>query len=195
MIIKIKNEELIQELIGKVEEFPLYTTQILNLANQNAQGTRPRVVGQLSELIKECPERTYEGWKRWYLMKNPEAIESASEKIKTMVNNLEEAIRKIDKPMIERWVEDLIIEKTFIGLRFQEAILKKVANIKKEKYRLSIIEEESKGIDGFIGDIPISIKPITYKIKNSLRENIEAKIIYYEKTKNGLNIDASELLN
>jgi hypothetical protein len=70
-----------------------------------------------------------------------------------------------------------------------------VANIKKEKYRLSIIEEESKGIDGFIGDIPISIKPITYKIKNSLRENIEAKIIYYEKTKNGLNIDASELLN
>ncbi len=195
MIIKIKNEELIQELIGKVEEFPLYTTQILNLANQNAQGTRPRVVGQLSELIKECPERTYEGWKRWYLMKNPEAIESASEKIKTMVNNLEEAIRKIDKPMIERWVEDLIIEKTFIGLRFQEAILKKVANIKKEKHRLSIIEEESKGIDGFIGDIPISIKPITYKIKNSLRENIEAKIIYYEKTKNGLNIDASELLN
>ena len=51
MVIKIKNEELIQELIGEIKEFPRYTTQILNLANQNSQGTRPRVVGQLSELV------------------------------------------------------------------------------------------------------------------------------------------------
>lgn len=195
MIIKIKNKELIQELIGEIKEFPRYTTQILNLANQNSQGTRPRVVGQLSELIKECPEKTYEGWKNWYLAKHPEAIENASGKINEMINNLKEAIQKIDKEMIKKWVEDLVLEKTFIGLRFQEAILKKVASIKKEKYGLSTPREESKGIDGFIGDDPISIKPITYKMKNSLRENINAKIIYYDKTKNGLNIDASELLN
>lgn len=47
-MLKMKNEELIQELIGSKNDFPKYTTQILNLANQNAQGTRPRVVGQLS---------------------------------------------------------------------------------------------------------------------------------------------------
>jgi len=195
MTIKIKNEELIQELIGEVKEFPRYTTQILNLANQNSQGTRPRVVGQLSELIKECPEKTYKGWKNWYLAKHPKAIENASEKINEMVNNLKKAIQKIDKTMIKKWVEDLVLEKTFIGLRFQEAILKKVANIKKVEYKLSTPQEESKGIDGFISDDAVSIKPITYKTKNSLRENIEAKIIYYDKTKRGLNIDASELLN
>lgn len=195
MIIKIKNDELIRELIGEIKEFPRYTTQILNLANQNSQGTRPRVVGQLSELIKECPEKTYEGWKNWYLAKHPKAIENASEKVSEMVNNLKEAIQKINKTMIKKWVEDLVLEKTFIGLRFQEAILKKVSNIKKIKYRLSNPQEESKGIDGFIGDNAVSIKPITYKTKNSLRENIEAKIIYYDKTKSGLSIDASELLN
>lgn len=97
--------------------------------------------------------------------------------------------------MVKKWVEDLVLEKTFIGLRFQEAILKKVANIKKVKYRLSTPQEESKGIDGFIGDDMVSIKPITYKTKNSLRENIKAKIIYYNKTKSGLSIDAGELLN
>lgn len=193
MIIKIKNEELIQELIGEVKEFPRYTTQILNLANQNAQGTRPRVVGQLSELINECPEKTYEGWKKWYLAKHPKAIENASEKINKMISNLKEAIQKIDKAMIKKWVEDLVLEKTFIGLRFQEAILRKVADIKKVEYRLSTPQEESKGIDGFIGDDAISIKPITYKAKNSLREDINAKIIYYDKTKAGLTIDASEL--
>lgn len=77
-IIRIKNEDLIRELIGKVKNFPKYTTQIINLANQNAQGTRSRVVGQMSELIQECPEKTYEGWKNWYLGKYPDAIGNAT---------------------------------------------------------------------------------------------------------------------
>ena len=194
MIIKIKNDELAKELIGEIKEFPRYTTQILNLANQNSQGTRPRVVGQLSELINECPEKTYEGWKSWYLAKYPKAINNASEKVNEMIGNLKDAILKIDETMIKRWLEDLVLEKTFVGLRFQEAILKKIAEIKKENYRFSTPKEESKGIDGFIGDVSISIKPTTYKAKNSLRENIAAKIVYYDKTKSGLVIDASELL-
>jgi len=194
MLIKIKNEELVKELIGEVKDFPLYTTQLINLANQNAQGTRPRVVGQLTELIKECPKRTYEGWKSWYLSKYPNAIENATERINEMMNNLKEAIKAIDKSMIKKWVEDLVLEKTFIGLRFQEAILKKVASIKNTNYRLAEPKEESKGIDGFIGDIPISIKPITYKTKDALREEIKVKIIFYNKTKSGLEIDADNVL-
>ncbi len=194
MLIKIKNEELVKELIGEIKEFPLYTTQLINLANQNAQGTRPRVVGQLTDLIQECPERTYEGWKNWYLSKYPNAIENATERINEMMNNLKEAIKSIDKSMIKKWVEDLVLEKTFIGLRFQEAILKKVASIKNTNYRLAEPKEESQGIDGFIGDIPVSIKPITYKTKNALREEIKAKIIFYNKTKSGLEIDADNVL-
>lgn len=194
MLIKIKNEELIKELVGEIKDFPLYTTQLINLANQNAQGTRPRVVGQLTELINECPEKTYEGWKKWYLSKYPNAIEDATERINEMMDNLKKAIKSIDKLMIKRWVEDLVLEKTFIGLRFQEAILKKVASIKNTDYRPAEPNEESQGIDGFIGSIPVSIKPITYKTKDALREEIKIKIIFYNKTKSGLEIDADEIL-
>lgn len=194
MLIKIKNEELVKELIGEVKDFPLYTTQLINLANQNAQGTRPRVVGQLTELIKECPERTYEGWKKWYLSKYPNAIENATERINEMMDKLKGAIKLIDKSMIKKWAEDLILEKTFVGLRFHEAILKKVASIKNTNCRLAEPKEESQGIDGFIGDIPVSIKPITYKTKDALREEIKAKIIFYNKTKSGLEIDADNVL-
>ncbi len=193
-MIKINNKELIKELIGEIKDFPKYTTQIINLANQNAQGTRPRVVGQLSELIKECPEKTYKGWKKWYLVKHPNAIENAAEKINEIINSLKNAIQSIDKPMIKRWVEDLVLEKTFIGLRFQEAILRKIALIKNTNYRLANPEEESQGIDGFIGNIPVSIKPTTYKIKNALREEIKSKIIFYKKTKSGLEINVDEIL-
>lgn len=193
-LLKVKNKELIQELIGTVEDYPRYVTQLLNLANQNAQGTRPRVVGQLTELIQECPEKTYEGWKRWYLFRYPDAIGSATEKIGIMIQKLKDAFESIDKPIIRRWVEDLVLEKTFIGLRFQEAILKRVASIKSTTYRLAKPAEESRGIDGFVGNIPVSIKPFTYKTKKSLQETIEAKVVYYQKTKSGLEIDASLFL-
>ena len=43
--LKISNNELVST-IGESKNFPKYTTQIMNLANQNAQGTRPKVVTQ-----------------------------------------------------------------------------------------------------------------------------------------------------
>jgi len=65
----------------------------------------------------------------------------------------------------------------------------------KKNYRLANPDEESKGIDGFIGDIPVSIKPETYKIKKSLNESIKVKMVYYEKIKNGIEVDYSEIIS
>jgi len=190
---KIKNNELIEEISGEAQNFPKYTTQLINLSNQNSQGTRPKIVGQLSDLIQKCPHKEYEKWREWYLEQQPEAIDKATDRIFEMVKNLKESINKINKQMVRDWVEDLVIDKTFIGLKFQEAILKRVAKIIKKDYRLSNPQEESKGIDGFIGDIPVSIKPITYKTKNMLREQIEVKFIFYDKKKDGINVDISDL--
>ncbi len=194
-MIKISNKELIKELTDEPQDFPIYTTQIINLANQNSQGTRPNVVGQLSSLIQECPKKTYNGWKEWYLRGHPDAIENATERINSMVEKLKIAISQIDRDMVKKWVKELVIEKTFIGLRFQEAIIKKIAKLKNENYRLSTPQEESIGIDGFIGKIPISIKPITYSSKKSLQENIQAKFVFYEKKNDGIEINADEVLN
>lgn len=192
-MIKIKNSELIEEISGEAKQFPKYTTQIINLANQNSQGTRPKVVGQLSELIQQCPHKEYEKWKEWYLAKHPNAIDDATKKILGMIEELRKAINKIDEQTVRKWVENLVVDKTFIGLKFQEAILKRVAKIKNTSYRLASSQEESKGIDGFIGGIPVSIKPITYKTKNMLREEIKAKVIFYEKVKDGINVDMEQL--
>jgi hypothetical protein len=72
--------------------------------------------------------------------------------------------------------------------------LKKAAEIKKVDYRLSEFTEESKGIDGYIGDIPVSIKPITYKTKLALLEDITVKIIFYQKVKDGIRVDYGDIL-
>ena len=183
---KIKNKELQEIIVGEVPDFPKYSTQLMNLANQNAQGTRPRVVGQMSNLIQEFPGRKLEEWEEWYKERQPGAIKNATDKIYKMVENFKEAVQEIDRRMVKEWVEDLVILKTFMELRFQEAILRKVAEQKSETYRLATPEEESKGIDGYIGYTPVSIKPVTYEYKKSLVEEISIQIIYYEKKKDGI---------
>ena len=51
-----------------------------------------------------------------------------------MIGNLKEAMEKIDPTMVERWVKDLVLVKTFSGLKFQEAILEKGAELLETDY-------------------------------------------------------------
>jgi len=193
-IFTISNEKIAEELLGDTKIFPKYTTQILNLCNQNAQGTRPSVVGQMSELVQDCPYRTYKEWRQWYLSKKPNAIADATQRIRTMVGNLKDAISLIDDDMIKAWVEDLVIAKSFTGLHFQQAILSRVAKMKRTTFRIARPDEESKGIDGYIGQEKVSIKPETYKSKLGLPESIRIPIIYYEKLKEGVRVDAGAIM-
>ena len=189
MKIKIPNAEMQHLLTEKEISFPKYTTQLMNLANSNAQGTRPKMVGQMSDLIQEFEGKTFEEWAIWYQERYPDAIENATDKVYDMIETFKKSIELIDRNLIREWVEDLILNKTFAGLNFQEAILKKVAESKKTTYRFSTKLEESKGIDGYIDIIAVSIKPITYKTQNHLLETIEANMIFYDKKKDGFIIE------
>ena len=150
----------------------------------------------MSELFPEFmdsgTEMTIDGWREWYTEKYPDAFEKATEKIFAQVQNLRDAIPLIDKEMVTRWVEDLVIYKTFNGLYVQKAILASLAAKNNTTYRLATPEEEAKGIDGFVGSIPYSVKPDTYKTMGRLSETIDVKMIYYTKTKNGLKIDVED---
>ncbi len=196
MNFNIKNEELESLNESKNTVFPKYTSQLINWANQNAQGTRPKVVGQLSDLFPEyqsqAEEVTIADWEEWYIQRYPNAVENATDKIYAQVQNLKEAIQLIDRDMVKSWVEDLVITKTYNGMYFQKAILAKLAEIKGLNYRLATPNEESVGIDGYVGNIPYSIKPDTYKTMNRLSERIEVKMIYYTKTKTCLKIEVEE---
>ena len=177
MHLTIRNEE-IQDLNDcEQTEFPKYTSQLINWANQNAQGTRPKVVGQLSELfpefLSETEQVSVEKWASWYSDRYPNAIEKATERVQI-------------------WVKDFVITKTYNGMYLQKAILAKIAKIKNLPYRLSCSEEESIGIDGYVGEVAYSIKSDTYKTMNRLSEEISVKMIYYKKTKTGLTLEIDD---
>ena len=186
MEIILKNAEIQEYVNAPACEFPKYTTQLMNLANQNSQGTRPKVVGQLSDLIQEFQGQTFMEWVEWYQERYPDAIDDATDKVFSMIENFNVVFPQIDRDLVRSWVEDLVLVKTFTGLKFQEAVLKKLSEMKGCDYRLAGPYEEAQGIDGFVGGEAYSIKPVTYQSKAGLAESIDVKIIFYEKKRDGV---------
>ena len=192
----LKNENIESYNESETYSFPKYTSQLINWANQNAQGTRPVVVGQMSDLfpafMDSGEEITIENWRKWYTQRYPDAFQKATDKIYAQVENLRKAIPLIDREMVEKWVEDLVIDKTFNGLYVQKAILASLAEKNGTTYRLATPDEESVGIDGYVGKVPYSVKPDTYRTMGRLSERIDVKMIYYTKTKTGLKIEVED---
>lgn len=192
----LKNDDIQSYNDSATCDFPKYTSQLINWANQNAQGTRPVVVGQMSELFPEFmnsgDQITIDSWREWYTSRYPDAFSKATDKIYAQIINLQKAIKLIDRKMVENWVEDLVISKTFNGMYVQKAILASLAERKGTDYRLAAPDEEAIGIDGYVGNTPYSVKPDTYKTMGRLSETISVKMIYYTKTKTGLKVEVED---
>lgn len=191
------SNEKISLLNGIVkEEFPKYTSQLMNLANQNGQGTRPKIVGQMSELFPQFRTSTTDvtaaNWAQWYKSQKPNAINAATEKVAEQIENLKDALALINKDLVRRWIEDLLISKTYNGLYVQESILRELAERENLPFRRATPEEESQGIDGYVGETAYSVKPDTYKTMARLPESIAYTMIYYTKTKTGLKVEIEE---
>lgn len=193
--LKVSAKE-VQALVGAIPpDLPKYVAQILNLANSNAGGTRPRVVGQMTDLIREANPERYTDWESWYREHHGDKIEVAVDRILSQLEKHREADAAITREMVVAWVEDLVLAKTFAGLRAQDAILILVAaKYANGDYKDADASDESKGIDGFVGGEPVQIKPSTYKRQLHLPEKIDVPVIYYEKVRSDYKIDASELV-
>ena len=186
---KISNDEVANLSNAPHYEFPKYVAQFINLANSNAGGTRPKVVGQMSELVKEFDGKSIDEWIAWYTERYPNAINDATEKVWTMYETMKGAFNTITKDMVENWVKDLVYGKTYCGIRFQTAIISAIANQLNKDWREANPDEEAKGIDGFIGGKPLQIKASTYKLEAHLSEVIDVPIVYYDKKKDGISIE------
>ena len=99
-----------------------YIGSVINLGNSFSQATRPRNVGQMSDLIQEYREvagrPTVEGWESFYDQKiGSDKIDVAADKIWEYVQRIRENLNSLNRDDVKNWTKDLIIDKTFSGLR------------------------------------------------------------------------------
>ena len=200
---RISAEERERFVAEEVEEFPVdmpkYTTYLLNPAINLSQSNRPEVVGQMNEIIEEFrakhPNGTFQDWVRFYFEEHDgeERLEEATEKAVPMVKKMKEAFEEVDEEMTRNYLRDLVLFKTYEGFDIQETILRKLGEVYEAEIGRAATEDESKGIDGYVGEQPVSIKPVTYR--DSLQEIIDVPIVYYDenKTNKAMTVDISEL--
>ncbi len=185
---KILEKRITEKNLLKKEniKYPKYLYSIINTCNQLSGATNSRNIGKLHSRFQERKFRNLGEWKNNYNKNNPKAVNNA---INTIYNTLEKVIitpenliiidkkaKKYYKKYIRNFVENLIFNQTFTGLKIQEAILIKIAQLNKKQYRWSNKKEDSSGIDGFVNNIPYSIKPNSCKIK----KKAGVKRIYYK---------------
>ena len=200
---RISAEERERLVAEEVEEFPIntpkYTTYLLNPAINLSQSNRPEVVGQMSEIIDDFrtkhPDGTFEDWIEFYFEKydGERRLKEATERAVPMVKKMKEAFDQVDKDMTHNYLRDLVLFKTYEGFDIQETILRKLRDMYDAEIERATPDDESRGIDGYVGEQPVSIKPETYP--DNLREEIDAPIVYYDenKTNKAMTVDISEL--
>ncbi len=167
-----------------------YVKSVINIANGFSHASRPKQVGQMSDLIQEYRNSTCtpteDGWRKFYYEKiGSDKIQIAANKTWEYIQRIKENLNSLTQEDVYEWEDNLIITKTWSGLQIQLDILEMVCG--NDNYRLATPKEESQGIDGFVDGEPVSIKPNTYKKTIEYgKETIPYRIIFYKKTKKGL---------
>ena len=171
-------------------DWPKYSTQLLNLAAQNAQCTRPTSsVGSLKEMWNEFSDTslpdTLENWEAFYADRHgTEGLDIATEKLYEMIQKM--GISWIDETLCADYVREIVYNKTHFGLGGESTAIAVVAAYFDLPYRFSNAEEESQGIDAWIGEHPVQVKPADSYKKNHVFNGADTEktlVITYEKKK------------
>jgi len=213
--------------INATPDVGTYISTFLNQINQWAGGSKPKNVGQVSELIKDFrqkhPTGDLDDWKKFHQDLTGEEIEVLQGKgknkkpvkahmagidqgvqdIMSKLTQVKASLNSVKEKDIRKWLENLTYEKTYCGLEAQEMILDKIATDLGNgyTYKLGSLEDERKGIDGFVIDpngkkFALQIKSESYRNKNK-QEQFKCPIIFYNLSKGGVefNFDQNTMLN
>ncbi|MBR4052460.1 MAG: MjaI family restriction endonuclease [Alistipes sp.] len=179
-----------------------YQSEILNLVNKHGRGNDAKIVGMVSQVIKDyranTDEPSLDGWKQYHQgLADIRGIDAGVESNWIKFQEMKNAIDLIDKDTIQYWLENLVYNKTFAGLQAQDIVLNDIANrLTKEKgdeysYRNGDSDDEKAQIDGYIiapdnKVCGLQVKSDTYKSHNTIEGIAPVQYVYY-------NLNANEL--
>lgn len=181
-------------------KWPKYSTQLLNIATQNSQCCRERIVGSMNELWSEfdatrVPD-TLENWETFYVDRmGTDGLDEATVMLHDMVTKM--GLSNIDEKMCADYVREVVYNKTHFGKGGESTAIAVTAEYFDLPYRFSNAEEDSQGIDGWIGEYPVQVKPQdTFKVGHVFNKADTSKqlVVTYEKKKHTCYIHNPEFI-
>lgn len=181
--------------------WPTYATQLMNIAGQNSQATRPKRIGSLKETWSKMRtagiKGTLDNWTDYYNQTHGvDKLETAGNRIHEQLIKM--GIQWIDSGMCIEYVKETVYNKTHMGLGGEEMAIEVVAKHFSKPFRFSTPEEESQGIDGWIGDKPVQVKPHDSAFKAHVHNHADQDktlVVTYEKEKKICYIHNPEFMN
>jgi len=188
--------------LGNARKWPPYVSGFLNFANRTSQITRVKNVGSTSQLFREFRQTHSSGvtsvhdWRAFYEQHTvndeqtgAEALQAAGAKLYAQVEKIRAELSNITPQDCVEYVDDLVINKSFAGHGIEEAMLRKIAEKTNRTFTPSTLDDERKGVDGYLDAEPVSVKPASYRAGENPHDNLPAKIYYYALTENDVKTD------
>ncbi len=183
--------------------FPLNTKPILNIATQNSQCTRAKIVGSMKETFLEFQKArqglSVDDWENFYLnTKGGHAkIQAATDKLFEYLNKMPLDHSVFTRQLAQEYILDLVINKTHYGMSGEYHAVLAASTHFELPYRFSTAEEESQGIDAWIGTFPVQVKPHDSVAKHHVRNTADTEktlVITYEAKKDRCFIQNPEFI-
>lgn len=204
MIHSETNKEIIfKKQKNNKNNYPKYLKPILNLIINISQINHKKNIGNIVQMFEDAVLEndgllSRNEWKI-YLKKNhapfkDENIELSVDKCNSLLLQIYCMIGEIlhngqSKDFIRDYINNLYFDGSYDGLSIQMQIIN---HLKEYNYKVTQATslEESQGIDVWIDNIPVQIKPKSYKFKDG-QCNVKNTVftIFYEKNINGFTLD------
>lgn len=143
--------------------WPKYSTQLLNIAAQNAKAFDKNHLGAVVNAFQKMRESgkpgTLSNWESYYNENfGEERILTAGKKIHDKLIQMQ--IHWISLDMCIDYAKEVTYNKTHMGSAGQEMAVEVAAKYFEKEFRWPTIHEDTAlGIDAWIGDIPVQVKP------------------------------------
>lgn len=188
---------------SKRRDWIKYSSQLLNLANSNTKGTVKEKIGSVKENWQEMRDQnvagTLENWTNFYIEKYGEKqLERSGQDVYIMIQKLRKTLEQVTEDMCVEYVKEVVYNKTAMGMGGEEMAIQVVANYFNMPYRYSTAEEETQGIDGWIGDKPVQVKPHDSVFKAHVYNHADTSktlVVTYEPKKKKCYIHNPEFMN
>lgn len=171
-------------------EFPLYSKPILNIATQNSKATQVKIVGSMKDqwmAFLSTRQRSVDEWETWYMANGGQAkIDAATAKLYDMLCKMPVDHSVFTRDLAREYILDLVINKTHYGMSGEYHAVLAAADHFGLPYRFSTPAEESQGIDAWLADHPVQVKPHDSVTMHHVRNHADTDrtlVITYEAKK------------